>query len=124
MLEQMIEEMTGEFPALGQVFVKERDIYLAHSLQKVAQPIPCPDAPEGQVPSVVVGVVGIGHVQGIKENWDKDLQVDEICRLPQASMFSVFAKWGFRCSVYGLITYGCYKASKLTIIPWISSFVK
>ncbi|KAK3781471.1 hypothetical protein RRG08_019096 [Elysia crispata] len=124
MLEQMIEEMTGEFPALGETFVKERDIYLAHSLRKVAQPIPCPDAPEGLVPSVVVGVVGIGHVQGIKENWNKDLEIDEICRLPQASMFSVVAKWGFRCSAIGLITYGCYKASKLTIIPWISSFVK
>ena len=50
MLEQMIEEMTGEFPALGETFVKERDIYLAHSLRKVAQPIPCPDAPEGRLP--------------------------------------------------------------------------
>ena len=47
MLEQMIEEMTGEFPALGEAFVRERDIYLAHSLRRVAQPIPCPDAPEG-----------------------------------------------------------------------------
>ncbi|GFR92045.1 TraB domain-containing protein [Elysia marginata] len=46
MLEQMIEEMTGEFPALGEAFVKERDIYLAHSLRRVAQPIPLPGSPE------------------------------------------------------------------------------
>ena len=31
--------MTGEFPALGRVFVSERDIYLAHSLRKATQPI-------------------------------------------------------------------------------------
>uniref|UniRef100_A0A2C9LQK3 TraB domain-containing protein n=1 Tax=Biomphalaria glabrata TaxID=6526 RepID=A0A2C9LQK3_BIOGL len=92
MLEQMIEEMTGEFPALGRVFVKERDIYLANSLRKIAQPIPCPDAPDGKIPSVVVGVVGIGHVQGIKENWDKELDVDEICKLPTASVLSIITK--------------------------------
>lgn len=45
----MIEEMTGEFPALGRVFVTERDIYLAHSLRKVAQPLVCPEAPEGKL---------------------------------------------------------------------------
>ncbi|BFZ08267.1 hypothetical protein BsWGS_11306 [Bradybaena similaris] len=124
MLEQMIEEMTGEFPALGRVFVKERDIYLTHSLRKVAQPIPCPDAPEGQVPVVVVGVVGIGHVQGIKDNWDQHLDIEEICKLPTPSPLSVLAKWGFRLSALGLLTYGCYKMSKLTLIPWISAIVK
>jgi pheromone shutdown protein TraB len=124
MLEQMIEEMTGEFPALGRVFVKERDIYLTHSLRKVAQPIPCPDSPEGHIPSVVVGVVGIGHVQGIKDNWDKELNIEEICKLPTPSAVSVLAKWGFRLSVLSLISYGCYKVSKLTIIPWISAIVK
>ena len=38
-LEQTIEQMTGEFPALGRVFVSERDIFLAHSLRKATQPI-------------------------------------------------------------------------------------
>uniref|UniRef100_A0A0B6ZQ05 TraB domain-containing protein n=1 Tax=Arion vulgaris TaxID=1028688 RepID=A0A0B6ZQ05_9EUPU len=124
MLEQMIEEMTGEFPALGRVFVKERDIYLTHSLRKVAQPIPCPDSPEGHIPCVVVGVVGIGHVQGIKDNWDKELDIEDICRLPSPSAVSVLFKWGFRLSALGLITYGCYRISKLTLIPWISAIVK
>lgn len=33
MLEELLAEMAGEFPALGEVFVNERDIYLTHSLQ-------------------------------------------------------------------------------------------
>ena len=33
------------------------------------------------VQPVVVGVVGIGHLPGIKENWDKQLSVQEIQRI-------------------------------------------
>ena len=36
--------------------------------------------PQGVVPSVVVGVVGIGHVEGITENWDKEIDVKELLR--------------------------------------------
>lgn len=36
MLEEMLEEMAGEFPALRRVFVHERDLYLAHSLHVAA----------------------------------------------------------------------------------------
>lgn len=38
MLEELLAEMTGEFPALGEVFVHERDIFLTHSLQIAALP--------------------------------------------------------------------------------------
>lgn len=41
LLEEMLAEMTGKFPAFSRVFVKERDIYLTHSLQLAAAPIPC-----------------------------------------------------------------------------------
>lgn len=36
MLEQLLAEMAGEYPALGEVFVDERDIFLTHSLQAAA----------------------------------------------------------------------------------------
>ena len=36
--------------------------------------------PQGVVPSVVVGVVGIGHVEGIRENWDREINVKELLR--------------------------------------------
>ena len=40
LLMEMLEEMTGEFPALSEVFVTERDTFLAASLKACAQPIP------------------------------------------------------------------------------------
>lgn len=33
LLEELMKEMAGEFPAFGEVFVNERDLYLCHSLQ-------------------------------------------------------------------------------------------
>ena len=39
LLEEMLHEMTGEFPALSRVFVTERDIFLANSLRLAAQPV-------------------------------------------------------------------------------------
>lgn len=31
-----------------------------------------------EVPAVVVGVVGMGHVPGIERNWEKELNIQEI----------------------------------------------
>lgn len=39
MLEELIAEMVGEYPSLGEVFVRERDIFLTHSLQMAALPV-------------------------------------------------------------------------------------
>lgn len=33
-----------------------------------------------EVPAVVVGVVGMGHVPGIERNWEKHLNINEIMR--------------------------------------------
>lgn len=37
MLEQLLAEMAGEYPALGEVFVTERDIFLTFTLQQAAK---------------------------------------------------------------------------------------
>lgn len=68
LLEKMLAEMAGEFPALGEVFVKERDIYLTHSLQLACLP---QRTSHGVIPARVVGVVGIGHMPGIIKHWGK-----------------------------------------------------
>ncbi|XP_048244639.1 traB domain-containing protein-like [Haliotis rufescens] len=114
LLEQMLREMTGEFPALSRVFVEERDLYLAHSLKMAARPIQCPQVPEGYIPSVVVGVVGIGHVPGIVANWSKEHNIQEILIVPEASVVGRVIRWSVRASVLGLLTYGCYRLYRWT----------
>ena len=73
LLENMLAEMAGEFPALSRVFVAERDLFLAHSLQLAASSgagrAGGEGAGAGGAAPAVVGVVGIGHVPGIVEHW-------------------------------------------------------
>lgn len=114
LLEQMLKEMTGEFPAMSEVFVQERDIYLANSLKISAQLIRHKNAPDG-MPSVVVGVVGIGHVPGIVANWDKDTyNIKDIMIIPEGSAFGKVFKWCIRMSCVGILTLACYRLYKWT----------
>lgn len=128
LLEEMLAEMTGEFPALSKVFVRERDIYLAYSLRLAANPMPCMGNPSGMQPTVVVGVVGIGHVPGIVENWEKvsDSDIPPIMSIPKPSLPSKVLKFGIKASLITLVVWGSWKLLPHSVtqkpIEWVSSF--
>lgn len=114
LLEQLLKEMTGEFPALSQVFVEERDIYLTHSLKMAARPREYPDRHEVSIPSVVVGVVGIGHVPGIIANWNKEQDITEIITIPTGNFAGKIFKWSVKASLLCIMSYGCYRLYRWT----------
>lgn len=82
LLEQVLEEMSDQYPELCRVFVKERDLYLAYSLNKCLQSIPVETTSTGFVRPTVVAVVGIGHLPGIVEQWNRSIpdNVDDLLR--------------------------------------------
>lgn len=65
MLDALVKEFGASFPEFKKVLIDERDMYLAHSIKKVSQPIPNEFVEGGFSPSCVVGVVGLGHINGI-----------------------------------------------------------
>ncbi|EDV93249.1 traB domain-containing protein [Drosophila grimshawi] len=108
LLEKLMQEMAGEFPAFSDVFVRERDLYLCHSLQLAALPQAAPGAHHVR-PVRVVGVVGIGHANGIAKMWghvDPE-KIPAILEIPPASLGQRICKKTFK---YGLIGLGCYGA--------------
>lgn len=116
LLEQLLAEMTTEFPGLSQVVIEERDTFLAHSLKMAAEPIHAPNEPKGYIPTVVVGVVGIGHVSGIKANWEKEkYNIDQIMVIPEVSRGRKVMKYLFRLSFYGAVCFGCYKFYRVVV---------
>jgi len=120
LLENMLAEMAGEFPALSQVFVAERDLFLAHSLQMAADAIPVhalgPDGEklEGFTPPTVVGVVGIGHMPGIIEHWGKVTreQVKEVVRVDPPSTLGRVIRFTVKTAFWGGCLYGVYRVCK------------
>merc|ERR1719402_1947412 len=98
LLENMLAEMAGEFPALSRVFVTERDLFLAHSLQMAADAFPVPGARP-----VIVGVVGIGHVPGIVKNWGAVTKEDvrEVVRIEPPSRAQVVVRAAVKTLFWG-----------------------
>jgi len=80
-LTEMVKEFSKAFPSLAVTMIDERDIYLAASLRNSPGPI-------------VVGVVGLGHVKGIKDHWNKPLMnIRDLLTIPQSrSWFGFFFK--------------------------------
>lgn len=109
LLEELMREMAGEYPVFGEVFVKERDTYLCHSLQVAA----VPDAKNGR-PVNVVGVIGIGHAQGISEKWGKidPSIIPKISHIPPASLSNRIAKITIKYGMLSLVGYGVFKLVK------------
>ncbi|KAM8892089.1 traB domain-containing protein isoform 2-T2 [Spinachia spinachia] len=108
LLEQTMAEMIGEFPALHQTIVAERDIYLTHTLRQATR---CVEAPRtALMPAVVVGVVGMGHVPGIERNWEKQLNINEIMSVAPPSRVGWVLRSVIKGAMVGMLGYACYRA--------------
>jgi len=105
LLENMLAEMAGEFPALSRVFVAERDLFLAHSLQLTA---------ESTGGGNVVAVVGIGHVPGMVEHWGKVTteQVKEVVKLEPPSLLGRVIRLTVKTAFWGGCLYGAYRITR------------
>nr|XP_014086649.1 traB domain-containing protein [Bactrocera oleae] len=114
LLEKLMQEMAGEFPEFSEVFVKERDIFLCHSLQLAALPQMPTDGSGIPRPVRVVGVVGIGHANGIAEKWGKvdPSCIPEIMKIPPSRLSTRLAWYSFQASLYSLLLYQGYRILK------------
>ncbi|KAF2360216.1 Pheromone shutdown TraB [Trinorchestia longiramus] len=114
MIEELLAEMTGQFPAISEVFVTERDMYLSHSLHLACCPSPLTG---NQPPRRVVGVVGIGHQKGIEEYWGKVTheQLSQIVSIPPASYANKLVSVSWRLSLYCLAGYCCYRLANTSL---------
>ncbi len=139
---------------MTRVFVEERDIYLSYTLHAAAEaaPVTIPGShrhsyaiPDRQrvVPGaggdtdgggqhqtarrVVVGVVGIGHVKGIKEQWGKVRPEDarRVIVVPKPSRMSVALRYAVRASFYSALLFGAYRlaAGRIGGSGWVGAWI-
>lgn len=113
LLEELMKEMAGEYPAFGEVFVNERDMYLCYSLQMATRSVAMLHAP-GSEPHNVVGVMGIGHCAGVTRNWGREWKEGEIPKImiiPKTPLSTrVFGKT-VKYGTYALVGYGIYRVA-------------
>lgn len=108
MVSLFLGELDHEFPAIAETFVTERDQILAYSLMTAAN---CAQVPYGP-PVTVVGVMGIGHLKGIEENWNTEIRVTELLAVPQPSRTSRVVWFGVKIGFVGLVATGVVFAAR------------
>lgn len=104
MVTMLTGELAADFPSLSQVLVDERDQVLAYSIMVSAN---CAAEPYG--PAVtVVGVMGMGHVQGLQRHWLQPIQVKQLMAIPQPSAAARVAWASVKVGMLGMFGLALY----------------
>jgi len=109
----LLGDLDREFPSLAEVLVRERDRILTYSLMASAN---CSTQPFGP-PVTVVGIVGMGHIDGICANWMLVGSIRPLLVIPESSRawrIACFAlKVGFRIGIFTLVLATAYGVTRL-----------
>jgi len=108
MLESLLSEVEKSLPVLRNILIDERDQYLAQKIK---------NAPGDNI----VAVVGAGHVPGMKQYWEKPIDMDSLNKMPEKSRLAKFLKWGIPTAILVLMASGFFAAGPVTgtqMIKW------
>jgi pheromone shutdown-related protein TraB len=108
----LLNEVGKSLPVLKEILINERDRYLAAKIRT---------APGKKI----VAVVGAGHVPGIKNNWNNDIDIAALEKLPPKKRFAGLLKWLIPAVIMAMFIagffYGGKQAGKDMIVWWITA---
>ncbi|WP_164670511.1 TraB/GumN family protein [Virgibacillus doumboii] len=109
MLNSMLQEFTESFPKLKKPLIDERDQYLSQKIK---------DAPGNKI----VAVLGAAHVPGIKEEINKEHDLERLSQLPPKSKVPKIIGWSIPILILAIIAYTFYmnpSAGFQQTISWV-----
>lgn len=95
-LSEMMDMFAKEMPKVHGPLIDERDRYLCAKMRET----------EGHT---VVAVVGAGHVNGIKNYFEQNIDTTKLDVVPPPSIFWKLFKWLFPVLIIGLLVYSIHK---------------
>ncbi|MBW2616438.1 MAG: TraB/GumN family protein [Deltaproteobacteria bacterium] len=107
-LETLLSEIGQKLPEVRRILIDERDQYLVHKIRT---------APGKKI----VAVVGAGHVPGIQEYLNKEIDIEALDQMPPKGRLSGILKWGIPALIIGLIIAGFFfagSAGGVHMIKW------
>lgn len=109
-LESMMDEFAKEYPQIKERLLDERDVYLSQKIRTAPGP-------------VVVAAVGAGHVGGIVEHIQKDIDLEPIMVLPPKTILPTILKFAIPALIVFLLAAGFFKGgiehSKVDLLIWV-----
>ena len=104
-MDSMMKELSEFMPAVKQVLIDERDLYLASHIWKA----------EG---NNIVAVLGAGHLPGVEAHLKKiaenqaSTDTSEIASIPESGIFSKIMMWLIPALIVAVIAFGFYIGGK------------
>lgn len=109
MLSAALEELSQSFPQLKSIIIDERDQYLSQKIKT---------APGNKI----LAVLGAGHIPGIKEEINKDHDLDQLSKVKPASITTKIIAWSIPVFIIALIvsTFSVDRATGTEqIVTWV-----
>jgi pheromone shutdown-related protein TraB len=110
MLHSLLSDVEKSLPSLRAILIDERDRYLAHKIKS---------APGEKT----VAVVGAGHVPGIKNYWDQQIDIQALEAIPPKKKAFGFLKWLIPIGIALLLIFGFFQggvtAGKDMLTWWV-----
>ncbi len=94
-LHSLLSDVGKSLPVLKDILIDERDQYLTHKIRS---------APGNKI----VAVVGAGHVPGIKQYWNSEINLDALEQIPPKGKTSRILKWIIPLAILILFAFGFY----------------
>lgn len=86
MVVTLMKQLGASYPTIIQTLVIERDLYMICRLRELSEQA-----------DTVVGVVGAGHLEGIKAHWgDEEIDVDALMQIPDSGNDSMERNGGWK----------------------------
>jgi pheromone shutdown-related protein TraB len=101
MLQALLSEVEKSLPVLRKILIDERDRYLAQKIKSA----------QGEK---IVAVVGAGHVPGILQYWDQEIDTRELETIPPKSNLSGILKWLLPALIIVLLLLGFFYGGTAT----------
>ena len=94
-MDTLLSEIGTTLPEMKRILIDERDKFLAYKIRNASG-------------NKIVAVVGAGHVQGIQKNWEQDIDITGLEKIPAKGKTSLILKWGIPFLIIGLIIMGFF----------------
>jgi pheromone shutdown-related protein TraB len=96
-LDALLSEIGEVLPEVRRILIDERDQYLSYKIRH---------APGNRI----VAVVGAGHVPGILNTWNLEVDLSTLEQLPPRGKLGKIVGWGIPAFIVGLILFGFFYA--------------
>lgn len=108
-LDLALKTVGEKLPDVKTTLIDERDQYLVYRIRNAGG-------------RKIVAVVGAGHVPGIRQQIDREIDIEAISKIPPPSVWAKFFGWGFSGAIIALFIAGFFYSGGQTSINMMLSW--